>query len=135
MYVEFLTPLSLILQTNAKAITLPTKNGEIEILPGHKNIIIDLEKGQIKVLLHNNKTISLFTSGGFIEVVSGKCKIISENIENEGNLKIDYIQKSLENISLLIEKSTNKEPKYLEQLNLKYIFLKNLTENFKKDSK
>lgn len=61
------TPEKLVLEELVESVTLPTKNGEITILPDHIPLIVELASGDI-VALVEGEHIPMAVVGGFIEV-------------------------------------------------------------------
>jgi len=64
---KIITPEKLILEEMVNGVTLPTTEGEITILPGHRPLIANLSSGDI-VAISNDENIPIAVVGGFIEV-------------------------------------------------------------------
>lgn len=75
MKVEVLTPKKIELETEARAVVLPTVIGEISVLDNHVPLITVLKKGTIKVLGPNGDT-PIEIDGGIAEIVADKITIL-----------------------------------------------------------
>jgi F-type H+-transporting ATPase subunit epsilon len=69
-------------------ITLPTKLGEITVLPNHVPLIGVLKPGEI-VIREKGQDTSLSVSGGFIEVLSDKVVVLADTAERAEELDIE----------------------------------------------
>jgi len=75
------TPERVVFEDKAvESITLPTKMGEITVLPDHLPLVSSLVSGEIKVKI-GGKEISMAVSGGFIEVKPGQVVVLADTAE------------------------------------------------------
>lgn len=63
-----------------EAITLPTRMGEITILPEHIPLVAVLVPGELKVTI-GGQVVVMAVSGGFIEVRPGKVVVLADTAE------------------------------------------------------
>ncbi|MFH0791944.1 MAG: F0F1 ATP synthase subunit epsilon [bacterium] len=75
MKVEILTPKKVELETEARAVILPTVMGEISVLNHHVPLIAVLKKGTIRVLGTNGDT-PIEVDGGIAEIIANKITIL-----------------------------------------------------------
>ena len=77
---EVVTPERRVLAESVSAVTVPGRNGEMQILPGHAALISELKTG---VLAYNQDgtTHQLHVSGGFIEVNNDRVSVLAEIAE------------------------------------------------------
>ena len=77
---EVVTPERRVLSESVNSVTVPGRNGEMQILPGHAALISELQTG---VLAYNldGTTHQLHVSGGFVEVNSDKVSVLAEIAE------------------------------------------------------
>ena len=61
-------------------VILTTSEGEIEILPGHADMVAKLETGRFEYLQNGQKVTGVISSG-FVNVESGAVKVLAETIE------------------------------------------------------
>src|SRR6266849_2671217 len=77
---EVVTPERRVLSEAVNSVTVPGRNGEMQILPGHAALISELQTG---VLAYNQggATLQLHVSGGFIEVNNDRVSVLAEIAE------------------------------------------------------
>jgi F-type H+-transporting ATPase subunit epsilon len=77
---EVVTPERRVLAESVNSVTVPGRNGEMQILPGHAALISELQTG---VLTYNvdGTNFQLHVSGGFIEVNNDKVSVLAEIAE------------------------------------------------------
>lgn len=79
----------------ANRVTLPTKDGEITVLPTHMPVITALVPGEISY--EDYKGVHrAFISGGFIEIQGKRVIILTDLVENLEELKEEEIEKQIE---------------------------------------
>ena len=80
LQLEVVTPERRVLSESVNSVTVPGRNGEMQILPGHAALISELQTG---VLAYNQDgtTFQLHVSGGFIEVNSDRVSVLAEIAE------------------------------------------------------
>ena len=82
------TPERVVFKNDVDQITLPTKQGEITILPNHIPLIAVLKPGEI-VIKNDKEEVSLAVSGGFIEVLSDKVVVLADTAERAEELDVE----------------------------------------------
>lgn len=70
LHLKIVTPERILLDEEVDSISLPTRTGEITVLPNHIPLVSVLVPGEV-VIRHDSKTTSLVMSGGVIEVQRG----------------------------------------------------------------
>jgi F-type H+-transporting ATPase subunit epsilon len=80
LQLEVVTPERRVLAEAVNSVTVPGRNGEMQILPGHAALISELQTG---VLAYNQGGAAqqLHVSGGFIEVNNDKVSVLAEIAE------------------------------------------------------
>ncbi len=78
---EIATPERVVLTEAIAQITVPTRDGEITILPGHIPLVASLRAGVIHIKKENDEPEIISTSGGFIEVLMDKIVILADTAE------------------------------------------------------
>ena len=80
LQLEVVTPERRVLAEPVSAVTVPGRNGEMQILPGHAALISELKTG---VLAYNQdgSTFQLHVSGGFVEVNDDRVSVLAEIAE------------------------------------------------------
>lgn len=80
LQLEVVTPERRVLAESVNSVTVPGRNGEMQILPGHAALISELQTG---VLTYNldGTNFQLHVSGGFIEVSNDRVSVLAEIAE------------------------------------------------------
>ena len=80
LQLEVVTPERRVLSESVNAVTVPGRNGEMQILPGHAALISELKTG---VLTYNQDgtNFQLHVSGGFLEVNDDRVSVLAEIAE------------------------------------------------------
>jgi len=80
LQLEVVTPERRVLAAAVNSVTVPGRNGDMQILPGHAALISELQTG---VLAYNQGGTAqqLHVSGGFIEVNNDKVSVLAEIAE------------------------------------------------------
>lgn len=74
------TPERVVYEDEVDQITLPTKMGEITVLPNHLPIVSSLQAGEILIKKDGQET-PLAVSGGFVEFNSNQMAILADTAE------------------------------------------------------
>jgi F-type H+-transporting ATPase subunit epsilon len=95
---KIVTPEKLILEEEVESVTIPTKEGEITVLPDHVPLIAPLASGDI-VAFVNGDYIPMAIVGGFLEVKNGESgetevAILADFAEHVGNITDEAIEKA-----------------------------------------
>ncbi|MBL7715935.1 MAG: ATP synthase F1 subunit epsilon [Bdellovibrionales bacterium] len=70
------------------AVTLPTAEGEIEVLPGHAALMGRLDPGYFRYTTSTGKEEVGFISTGFFEVHGETLKVLAENLELKDEINV-----------------------------------------------
>lgn len=109
LHLEIITPLKVVYKEEVDELVVPTKVGEITILPNHVSLLTKIIAGEL-IVKKGTILQSLAITGGFLEVSKNKVTILadyavrSEDIETE---KAEEARKRAE--KLLLEKLEEKD--------------------------
>ncbi len=78
---EIVTPERVVLKEEILQLTVPTKTGEITILPNHIPLVASLMPGVIHIKKKNGESEVMSVSGGFLEVLRDKVVILADTAE------------------------------------------------------
>ena len=78
---EIVTPERNVLKEEITQVTLPTKEGELTILPGHVPLVATLDAGVIEVAKKDGYHDIMSLAGGFVEVLKDKVVILADVAE------------------------------------------------------
>jgi F-type H+-transporting ATPase subunit epsilon len=84
---SILAPERILLQNEAVAsLIITTGEGEIQVLPGHSDMVSTLETGRFVYRDQKGKDVAGVISSGFLNVENGSVKVIAETIELAGEI-------------------------------------------------
>lgn len=86
---EIATPERVVLKEEIVQLTVPTRQGEITILPNHIPLVSILEPGVVELVKPDNSRYDLAVSGGFLEVMTGKIVILADTAERAEEIDLD----------------------------------------------
>ena len=80
LQLDVVTPERRVLSEAVNSVTVPGRNGEMQLLPGHAALISELKTG---VLTYNQDgtNFQLHVSGGFLEVNDDRVSVLAEIAE------------------------------------------------------
>lgn len=81
----------------AESLIITTAEGEIEVLPGHADMISALETGRFVLKKANGQKSVGVISSGFLNVEGGAVKVIAETIELAGEINKDRARQAQAN--------------------------------------
>ena len=71
------------------SVVLTTSEGEIEILPGHANMVAQLNPGKFSYTPRGEKPVTGVISSGFVNVDAGDVKVVAETIELAAEIDVN----------------------------------------------
>jgi len=114
---EIVTPERVVLKEEIKQITLPTKTGEITVLPDHIPLVSSLVSGVIHIKRRNGEDEIISISGGFLEVLKDKVVILADTAERAEELDIDRAEEAHKRAAELKEKARRGEDVNFAEVN------------------
>ncbi|HAQ02783.1 ATP synthase F1 subunit epsilon [Candidatus Nomurabacteria bacterium RIFOXYC2_FULL_36_8] len=113
LQLKIVTPEKLILEELVEQVTIPTKEGEITILPNHVPLIAPLSSGDI-VAFVSGEHIPIAVVGGFVEVKNNEegqseVAILADFAEHISELSDEVIEKAKAKSEELRKLAENKE--------------------------
>ena len=70
------------------SVTLTTAEGEIEILPGHADMVAKLETGYFAYRPQGGKEVAGVISSGFVNVENGEVRVLAETVELDYEINV-----------------------------------------------
>ena len=107
---EIVTPERVVLKEDIKQITVPTKDGEITILPLHIPLVATLKPGVLDIRRTNGEIEYISISGGFLEVLKNKLVILADTAERAEEIDLARAEEAHRRAETLM-----KEEKQLDQ--------------------
>ncbi|MCK5061962.1 ATP synthase F1 subunit epsilon [Candidatus Parcubacteria bacterium] len=78
---EIVTPERIVMKEQVVQVSVPTKQGEITVLPSHIPLVAGLMSGVIEIVKEDGNSEIMSVSGGFIEVSKNKVVILADTAE------------------------------------------------------
>lgn len=91
---EIVTPERTVLKESITQITVPTRDGEITVLPKHIPLVSILKPGVIEAKRVDGSMEVMAVSGGFIEVLRDKVVILADTAERAEEIDIDRTEEA-----------------------------------------
>mgnify|MGYP000479409491 CR=1 FL=1 len=91
---EIVTPERIVLKEDITQVTVPTRDGEITVLPKHIPLISILKPGVIEAKKEDDALEVMSVSGGFIEVLRDKVIILADTAERAEEIDIDRAEEA-----------------------------------------
>lgn len=83
---EIVTPERVVLREDILQATIPTKTGELTILPDHIPLVAILQAGAIEIKTKTGQSEIMAVSGGLLEVLNGKIVILANSADRVNEL-------------------------------------------------
>ena len=112
---EIVTPLARVYSDTIDSVVLPTKDGEIGILPGHIPLLTQVEDGELRVTT-DGRTQALVVGGGFAQIVSDKVSVLAESAIEEEKIDEGAAEEALKRAEEALKRTEGLEPAEIERL-------------------
>ena len=93
MKFELVTPERVVFRTEIDQVTLPTKEGEITILPNHAALVAELVPG-VAHLKRGSEEEDVAVSGGFIQIGENRARVLADTAERGIDLDLSAIEQA-----------------------------------------
>ncbi len=96
LHFKIITPLRTALETDVQSISLPGAEGELEILPGHTDIITAVSNGELVYRCPGKPGGSLFVGGGFLQVEKEQVVLVTDTALQADEINPSSVQAAIE---------------------------------------
>src|SRR3989339_2071834 len=86
---EIVTPERVVLKEDVVQVTVPTRQGEITVLPDHIPLVAPLMPGVIEAVRTDGSREIMSLSGGFIEVLKNRVVILADTAERAEEIDME----------------------------------------------
>lgn len=93
---ELVTPERVVLKDCISQVTVPTREGEITVLPKHMPLVATLVPGVLEIVDNKGEKKTLAVSGGFLEVLLNKVVVLADTAERSEEIDIERAEKAME---------------------------------------
>jgi len=91
---EIVTPERTVMKDTITQVTVPTKDGEITVLPKHIPLVASLMPGVIELVTDSGEKNIIAVSGGFVEVLKNKVVILADSAERAEEIDLDRAEEA-----------------------------------------
>ena len=84
IHMKVVTPRRLLVEADVEAVFLPTLEGEIGVLPGHRPLFVGIGKGKLRHRSGGDEE-SIAIRGGYAQVQPEKVVVMTEVGEDDGS--------------------------------------------------
>lgn len=102
------TPEKVVYQAEVDQITLPTKMGEITVLPNHLPLVSSLMAGEI-LIKSGKEELPLAVSGGFVEFAENQMTILADTAERAEEIDEQRAEAGRQKAKDLLERKVSAE--------------------------
>lgn len=106
---EVVTPERVVLKRNIYRITVPTKEGEITVLPKHLPLVSILIPGVLEFVNENNEREVVSVSGGFVEVLRNKVVILADTAERAEELDSEQVEEARKKAEQMVRETKRED--------------------------
>jgi len=99
---EITTPERTVYSGEIDKAIIPTKKGQITVLPGHIPLVASLVPGELRVV-KDGEEIFMAVSGGFVEVLARKVVILADSAEHADEIDIEKAEEARKRAQKILE--------------------------------
>ncbi|MAF80219.1 ATP synthase F1 subunit epsilon [bacterium] len=107
MHFTIVTPERTVFNDEVDSVTLPARQGEITVLPGHLPLITPLSSGVI-TLQKGKEEVHMASSGGFVQVLpDSKIRVLADTAEKAEELTEEKVEQAKKKAEELVHEKRN----------------------------
>lgn len=107
MHFDIITPLRTALSAEVSAVHLPAAQGEMEVLPGHADLITAVANGELVYHPVGGSPVSLFVGGGFLQVENDRILLVTDTALAPGEIDPNSVQAALDRAQAALRNSAS----------------------------
>lgn len=116
---RIVTPERVLLEMEVESATLPTKMGEITVLPNHIPLVANLAPGEIRYKTTGSEQRFFAVSGGFIEVRKGnEIVVLADTAEFGHEIDIERAEQARQKAKQLMSETVKDEEAFADAMAL-----------------
>lgn len=107
LHFKIITPLRTALDTDVISVCLPGAEGEMEILPGHTDIIAAVANGELTYRCPDRSGDSLFVGGGFLQVEKDRVLLVTDTALQTDEIDPSSVQAAIDRAQAVLRNSSS----------------------------
>lgn len=88
LHLKLITPVKIMFERDVDSVSIPTRLGQITVLPTHDEIVSILEPGEL-IVRHEGKNFPLAVTGGIVEVFENTLAILADSAEHANDIDLE----------------------------------------------
>ena len=115
LHLEIVTPEARVYADTIDTVVLPTVSGEIGILPGHIQLLTQIDAGELRVT-KNGQTSRLAVGAGFVEIEGDRVHVLAEQAITEEKIDEKAVEEAIRRAEQQLREAAHLDPNQQEQL-------------------
>lgn len=103
---KMVTPVQTVFEQAVEGVSLPTRLGEITVLPEHTELVSILEPGEL-IVRADGKSYPLAVSGGLVEVYHNTLYVLADAAEHASDIDISAAEARTQQLEQDLKERTN----------------------------
>ncbi len=91
---DIVTPYARVYSDTIDTVVLPTKEGEVGILPGHIPLITQVQSGELRIT-KDGKSIAIVVGDGFAQVIGDRVSVLAQRAIEEEKIDESAVEDAL----------------------------------------
>ena len=104
LHLKIITPMRTAVDADVSSVLVPSVQGEMEVLPGHADIIVALDNGELIYRPVEGAQQSVFVGGGFLQVSSDLMMLVTDTVLEADEIDTNSAQESFRNQSSVLSR-------------------------------
>lgn len=96
LHLKIITPMHTAAEVDVSSIQVPSTSGQIEILPGHADIIAAVANGELLYFPLHSESKSLFVGGGFLQVEQDHVLLVTDTALEADEIDPSSVEQAIE---------------------------------------
>ncbi len=95
LYLKIITPMRTAVDAEVSGVLVPSMQGEMEVLPGHADIIAAIDNGELVYREIGKEPHSLFIGGGFLQVDKELALIVTDTVLEADEIDASSVEEAV----------------------------------------
>lgn len=91
LHLKLITPVKTVFEQDVDSVSIPTRLGQITVLPTHDELVSIIEPGEL-IVRHAGKESPLAIAGGIVEVFDNTLAILADSAEHASDIDLEQAE-------------------------------------------